>query len=70
MNTTYSDGSGFGTSSTITLRGNTFAHKDWIKTLAGARYDRNRKVWTISRPTNNRTCSQLAYELRKAGITF
>lgn len=32
--------------STITISGNTFAHKDLIK-AAGGTFDKDRKVWTI-----------------------
>ena len=36
-----------GNFSTITISGNTFAHKDTIK-AAGGTFNKDRKVWTIS----------------------
>lgn len=68
MTTTYGNRSGLrgNKRGQLTLSGNTYPHRDWLRAFAS--YDKIRKVWTAPAPSNNRDASALAYELRKRGI--
>lgn len=65
--TSYAQASGFGTRTKVTLTGDTYAHREWIK-ANGGRWDKNRGTWTVPVPSNNRGCAALAYEISKRGL--
>ncbi len=67
----YSYGAGSGLrGKTTRLSGNTYPHRVWLKETLGARWDKNTETWTIHKPSNNKDCAALAYELRRRGIDF
>jgi hypothetical protein len=56
---------------TTYLRGNTYEHRDDIRRIPSARWDRDRKAWVITPGTMRERAiqSEAIYRLRSKGVT-
>jgi len=54
----------------LELDGDTYAAREWIRALPGARWDKAAKRWRVTMPTNNRNLADLLYQLAKRGLRW
>lgn len=54
---------------TLGLAGNTYAEREWIRSLGGI-FDKRSKEWRIPCPSNNRDTAALLWELKRRGIQW
>jgi len=54
----------------LELDGDTYAAREWIKSLPGARWDKAAKRWRVALPQGNRDLADLLYQLAQRDLRW